>query len=97
MQISALGAGASGGRAGNGRGLAGFHARRALDRSARLDGAFFGTTFPHMLFQVYPYYLPARSDEKYVPRIFGFKIHPSAYLLPVQRPPPDGEDIPTVP
>ena len=50
-----------------------------------------------MLFQVYPYYLPARSEERYVPRIFGFKIHPSAYQQPLPPLPANGEDVPTVP
>jgi casein kinase II subunit beta len=60
-------------------------------RAARhqyVDGAFFGTSFPHMLFQVfiildivtnllkvYPSNIPAKRIERYVPRIFGFKIH----------------------
>jgi casein kinase II subunit beta len=69
----------------------------SLTAFARLDGAYFGTTFPHMLFQVYPYYLPAKTSERYVPRIFGFRIHPSAYAQPVQRPTREGEELPTVP
>ena len=44
-----------------------------------LDGAFFGTTFPHLLLLTYPAYRPAKSNPDYHPRIFGFKIHPSAY------------------
>ncbi|KAI8143214.1 casein kinase II, regulatory subunit [Fennellomyces sp. T-0311] len=44
-------------------------------RHASIDGAYFGTTFPHMLFQVHPSYMPAKSFERYEPRIFGFKIH----------------------
>jgi casein kinase II subunit beta len=47
-------------------------------RHATIDGAFFGTTFPHLLMQVYPSLAPVRSVERYVPRIFGFKIHASA-------------------
>ena len=31
-------------------------------RHASIDGAYFGTTFPHMLFQVYPYFLPTKSE-----------------------------------
>eukprot|EP00127_Corallochytrium_limacisporum_P005115 Clim_evm21s199 gene=Clim_evmTU21s199 len=50
-------------------------------RHARIDGAFFGTTFPHMLFAVTPELRPTRSQEKYVPRIYGFKVHESAYRL----------------
>ncbi|KAG1226299.1 hypothetical protein G6F35_002978 [Rhizopus arrhizus] len=44
-------------------------------RHAAIDGAYFGTSFPHMLFQVYPNYLPSKNTERYVPRIFGFKVH----------------------
>ncbi|KAG0174298.1 casein kinase 2 regulatory subunit [Apophysomyces sp. BC1034] len=44
-------------------------------RHASLDGAYFGTSFPHMLFQAKPSYLPTKTYERYVPRIFGFKVH----------------------
>ena len=30
---------------------------------------------PHMLFQVHPVYMPSKTIERYVPRIFGFKVH----------------------
>lgn len=30
-------------------------------RHGSIDGAFFGTTFPHMLFMVYPHMVPART------------------------------------
>lgn len=44
-----------------------------------IDGAYFGTTFPHLLLMTYPNYRPPRATERYVPRVFGFKLHPSAY------------------
>ena len=40
-----------------------------------LDGAYWGTTFPHLFLHSYPSVVPQRSKETYVPRIFGFKIH----------------------
>lgn len=50
-------------------------------RHAYLDGAYFGTSFPGMLLQVYPNLLPAaRPTERYVPKIFGFKLHEHAKL-----------------
>ena len=47
-------------------------------RSARhenIDGASFGTTFPHLFFLVFPELKPEKSKEHYVPRVFGFKLH----------------------
>mmetsp|Transcript_16448 Transcript_16448/g.24553 ORF Transcript_16448/g.24553 Transcript_16448/m.24553 type:complete len:222 (+) Transcript_16448:148-813(+) len=50
-----------------------------LSRHTTIDGAFFGTSFPHILFQVYPEFAPAPSKEKYEPRIYGFKVHHSSH------------------
>ena len=47
-------------------------------RSARhenIDGACFGTTFPHLFFLVFPELKPQRSKDHYIPRVFGFKLH----------------------
>lgn len=41
---------------------------------SHLDGAYWGTTFPHLFLHTYPDLVPERSPERYVPRIFGFKI-----------------------
>eukprot|EP01099_Mayorella_cantabrigiensis_P008112 TRINITY_DN7470_c0_g1_i1.p1 TRINITY_DN7470_c0_g1~~TRINITY_DN7470_c0_g1_i1.p1 ORF type:complete len:299 (+),score=63.59 TRINITY_DN7470_c0_g1_i1:76-897(+) len=49
-----------------------------LRRNANIDGAYFGTTFPHLLLQMYPDLQPVVNTVKYVPRIYGFKIHESA-------------------
>ncbi len=54
----------------------------SLDRSeyqCSIDGAYFSTTFPHLMMMTYPTYRPPKSVEQYVPRVFGFKLHPSAY------------------
>lgn len=50
-----------------------------LNRHFNLDGAYFGTTFPHMLFAVHPEIRPPLSREKFVPRIYGYRLHPSAH------------------
>ena len=50
-----------------------------LTRHSTIDGAFFGTSFPHLLFQVYPEYSPPHVKVPYVPRIYGFKVHATAY------------------
>jgi casein kinase II subunit beta len=40
-----------------------------------MDGAYFGRSFPHVLLEFFPDIAPASSSsEKYIPRIFGFKI-----------------------
>lgn len=44
-----------------------------------VDGAYFGTTFPHLMLMTYPMYRPPKTVNAYVPRVFGFKLHPSAF------------------
>ncbi|ALC40880.1 CkIIbeta2 [Drosophila busckii] len=48
-------------------------------RHASVDGAYFGTGFPHMLFMVKPEARPKRSKQKFIGRLYGFKIHQLAY------------------
>jgi hypothetical protein len=49
-----------------------------------VDGAYFGSTFPHFFLMQYPDHIPPRPEMKYVPHVFGFKIHKSspAYQAP---------------
>ena len=49
-------------------------------RHAAIDGAYFGTSFHNILFQVYPAMLPPKSQRRYEPRVFGFKVHSAAAL-----------------
>ena len=49
-----------------------------------IDGAYFGTTFPHLFLMTFPSLRPDRKKvkevaESYVPKVFGFKISPLAY------------------
>ena len=50
-------------------------------RHHQLDGAFFGSGFPHMFFMMNPEYRPRRPRKQFVARLFGFIIHPSAYQI----------------
>lgn len=47
-----------------------------------LDGAYFGPTFPNLFFMTYEELVPEPFSEIYVPRICGFKIHPSSNSIP---------------
>ncbi|KAL2917867.1 casein kinase 2 regulatory subunit [Polyrhizophydium stewartii] len=47
-------------------------------KHAVIDGAYFTTSLPHMLLQMFPTAMPPKSNERYVPRIFGFRLHQSA-------------------
>jgi len=44
-------------------------------RKAATDGAYFGTSFPHLLLQTFPELFPPSPPEVYVPRIYGFRLH----------------------
>ena len=65
-----------------------------LLKHSYVDGASFGRTFPHMFFMVFPEYRPPKSTEKYIARLHGFKIHPSAYTLSVNG---KNNQVPTYP
>lgn len=40
-----------------------------------VDGAYFGTTFPHLFLMTYGHLKPQKASQNYIQRIFGFKIH----------------------
>lgn len=42
---------------------------------ADIDGAYFGTTFPHLFLMAYGNLKPQKPTQSYVPKIFGFKVH----------------------
>lgn len=50
-------------------------------RHAAIDGAYFGTSFHNIIFQVYPALIPPKSAERYVPRVYGFRVHAAATLV----------------
>ena len=50
-------------------------------RHSAIDGAYFGTSFHNIIFQVYPALIPTKSINRYVPRIYGFKVHAPAALI----------------
>jgi casein kinase II subunit beta len=49
-------------------------------RHFAIDGAYFGTSFHNILFQVYPAMLPPKTQRRYEPKVFGFKMHAAAAL-----------------
>ncbi|KAJ5951159.1 Casein kinase II regulatory subunit alpha-helical [Penicillium vulpinum] len=53
-------------------------------RHSSIDGAYFGTSFHSILFQVYPALNPEKSSRRYEPRIYGFKVHAAAALARFQ-------------
>ncbi|XP_062073838.1 casein kinase II subunit beta-1-like isoform X2 [Humulus lupulus] len=40
-----------------------------------IDGAYFGTTFPHLFLMTYGHLKQQKASQNYVPRVFGFKLH----------------------
>ena len=49
-------------------------------RHASIDGAYFGSSFHNILFQVYPALVPVKTRKRYEPKIFGFKVHYAAVV-----------------
>ena len=47
-----------------------------------IDGAYFGPTFPNMFFMAFENQVPDAPPNRYIPRIFGFRIHESSASLP---------------
>lgn len=42
------------------------------------DGAFWGTTLPHLLLLGWPELNTEPNAQQYVPRVYGFKVHTEA-------------------
>ncbi|XP_010481375.1 PREDICTED: casein kinase II subunit beta-1-like isoform X1 [Camelina sativa] len=40
-----------------------------------IDGAYFGTTFPHLFLMTYGHLKPPKATQNYVQRVFGFTLH----------------------
>jgi hypothetical protein len=56
-----------------------------VSSSTFVDGASFGTTFAHLFLMTFSNLVPdpLTPDSIYVPRIFGFRVHPSARQRPL--------------
>lgn len=46
-----------------------------------MEPKYFGTSFPHMLFIVYPEYRLLRPGNQFMPRFYDFKIHGLPYQI----------------
>lgn len=44
-------------------------------RQANIDGAYFGTTFPHLYLMTHPEMIPSKPTQNYIPRVYGFKVN----------------------
>lgn len=47
---------------------------------ADIDGAYFGTTFPHLFLMAHGNMKPQKPSQSYVPKIFGFKVHKKQWV-----------------
>lgn len=57
-----------------------YHPSPIRYRNSAIDGAAFGTTFAHLFLMTFNNLVPDGLSEEsaYVPRVFGFRVHPSA-------------------
>ena len=54
-------------------------------KHSSIDGAFFGTTFLHLLLMKFPQFIPKTPKAQFVPKIFGFKINQDSILNTGER------------
>ena len=47
-------------------------------RQANIDGAYFGTTFPHLYLMTHPDMVPTKPGQVYQPRVYGFRVNESS-------------------
>mmetsp|Transcript_4181 Transcript_4181/g.6375 ORF Transcript_4181/g.6375 Transcript_4181/m.6375 type:complete len:303 (-) Transcript_4181:49-957(-) len=67
-----------------------FHPKSS--RQANLDGAYFGTTFPHLFMMTHPDLIPSRSSQVYVPKVYGFKINKESHFYKLNAPSEDSKN-----
>jgi casein kinase II subunit beta len=53
-------------------------------RHEHIDGAYFGTTFAHLFFLTFPELKASKPVERYIPRVFGFRINAQAYKKSIE-------------
>lgn len=46
---------------------------------SKLDSAYFGSSFPHLLLHNFPMLTHMKDKEKFIPKIYGFKISSNFY------------------
>ena len=58
-----------------------------------IDSVAFGSSLPHLFLEQYPDLCPTKPDLVYVPKIFGFKIHPSSPVLRAYENIPESDTV----
>jgi Casein kinase II regulatory subunit len=60
-------------------------------RHLNIDGAYFGTTFPHLFLMTFSNIIPPPLTASYVPRVFGFRIRRETPAVSALKDAPRGE------
>lgn len=61
-------------------------------RQGNIDGAYFGTTFPHLFLMTHPNAIPAGKTSTYDPRVFGFRVNEESPYFKIKREGEKGEE-----
>jgi len=54
-------------------------------RQGNVDGAYFGTTFPHLFLMTHPSAIPTGKGSRYDPRVFGFRVNEESPYYKLKR------------